>query len=251
LLDRTADVNVTFDCDAPLVVIPQLERWFLRHQDGMCHVRKLLRQAARAERHCVIGCNSWAWQFLDNAVGAGRLLPLGLAPNAFDANRLRTWLMDLAEQDGEAGHVFRMIETGGVIANDFFAKLAARSLGIPWVAWQLWRRALRIGPGQEEISLQKFPDEKTLWVSKLEEFKLPNDDVDAALLSLHALLIHDGLTAEELDAVTPSVDAANVLPSLIAADVIEIVQGRYQCIAAAYPAIRSQLIDAGFSRDKL
>ncbi|WP_372723226.1 hypothetical protein [Novipirellula sp.] len=251
LLDRSAEVNVSFDYDASVVVIPQLERWFLRHQDGLCHVRKLLQHAAGAHRHCVIGCNSWAWQFLDKAICAGRLLPVGLVPNAFDAQRLQSWLIDAAEREGKGDHAFRLVESGDIVGSVYFAKLAARSLGIPLVAWQQWQLAIQTDPGKMQKKRETSPDEKTYWLSKFEEFHLPSDDADASLLTLHALLIHDGLTAEELDEVMPSVDGSNVLPSLQAARVIESQQGRCRCIPAAYPAIRSKLVDAGFSKDKL
>ncbi len=251
MLQGGLHVELPIDCDGPLIVIPRLEHWFLRHQDGMQQVRELLRQAAQAKRHCVIGCNSWAWQFLKKSIGAGRLLPLGLTLNAFDADRLRSWLMDLAKADGQSAHVFRFSESGSKLGSDYFAKLAARSLGIPWVAWQLWRRALRLGPSQERRDEQKFPDEQTLWLSELDDFRLPRHDVNVALLTLHALLIHENLTSEQLDLVTPSLDASNVLPSLVEAEFIESHEGRYRCVPAVYPAIRSRLIDAGFPKDTL
>ena len=255
LLDRSEEFSLPSDSEKSVMVIPRLEDWFLRHQDGMQHAGELLRQASRCERHCVIGCNSWAWQFLQKALGARRLLPAGLTFNAFHSDRLSDWLTDLAEHEDEQGGqhdpVFRLAESGEIAADDYFAKLAARSLGIPWVAWQLWRRSLRLGPNQKNLDQQKFPDERTLWVSEVEVFSLPSLHVDVSLLTLHALLIHGSLSADELDTVTPNVDASNVLPLLMEADLIDETKGRFWCVPAAYPLIRSQLIDAGFPRDEL
>ncbi|QEG41831.1 hypothetical protein [Roseimaritima ulvae] len=251
LLDRSADFSVPGDDSDSLIVIPRLDSWFLRHQDGLAHVRRLLEQLSVLRRHCLIGCNSWAWQFLNKAVHAGRLVPVGLVPNAFDAVRLEAWLMELAEHDGQSDHVFRLSADGSIIDFNFFAKLSARSLGIPWVAWQLWRRALRVGPGDDRPHQQKFPDEQTMWVSGLDDFALPRQSVNIALLTLHALLIHDSLTADELNLVTPTAEASNLLPSLVEAELVDCADGRYACVPAAYPVIRSALIAAGFPKDVL
>ncbi len=251
LLDHSKVASVPLDCENTLVVIPQLERWFLRHQDGMMHVRRLLLQASKTKRHLIIGCNSWAWQFLNKAVSAGRLLPLGLTFNAFDADRLRNWLMPLSQSDNASEYVFRQSKNGLIADSDYFAKLAARSLGIPWIAWHLWHRAIRVRPSDQNIGHPKFPDEQTRWVSELEDLSLPIEDVDAALLTLQALLIHGGLTEEELDLATPSVDASNVLPSLVEADFVAHQNDGFQCKPDAYPAIRSRLVSAGFPEDKL
>lgn len=251
LLDPEADIVFPDWNERSLIVIPRLERWFLRHRNGLSHVRRLLNYLAIHRRRCVIGCNSWAWQFLAKSIHAGRLLPSGLVPNAFDADRLQTWLMELAAEEGHADHVFRLAEKGSVVDSNYFAKLAARSLGIPWVAWQLWRRALRLGPSGSQRSQQKFPDERTIWVSDVEVFHVPRDETSPALFALHALLIHDRLTASELDTVVPAVNASQILPSLVEAELVELHNGEYSSIPAAYPTIRSRLVDAGFPKDRL
>ncbi len=35
------------------------------------------------------------------------------------------------------------LNSSGELKSDYLKKLAAHSLGIPWVAWHLWRRSLR------------------------------------------------------------------------------------------------------------
>ncbi|TWU37675.1 hypothetical protein Q31b_44630 [Novipirellula aureliae] len=262
LTDPRAELTYHCDSDDAVLVVPRLERWFLRHYDGLHHVRNFLSKAAEAERHCVIGCNSWAWAFLNKAIGAGGLLPAGLTFAAFDADRLRVWFEQLATHADYKDRTFRFSTSGNEVfpsdlaskeTGEFFQKLAATSLGIPWIAWHLWRRRLRFGPDDEQQNApsEKFPDETTIWVAALEEMKLPSCDVDASLLTLHTLLIHDGLTASELDVATPSVDASNVLPSLMAAGFVRREGDQYFCAAAAYPAIRDALQDSGFPLDQL
>ncbi|WP_231603271.1 hypothetical protein [Neorhodopirellula pilleata] len=260
LLTSSKEPLVDFNCPEKVLVVPRLERWFLRHHDGLGHVRRLLSEASEARRHCVLGCNSWAWQFLCKAIGANLLLPAGLTFEAFDADRLRAWLLELSSNDEtETDWIFRFSSSGEEVfaknsssdeANNFFAKLAATSLGIPWVAWHLWRQGLRFGPDDDQHR-EKFPDETTMWVAAIEEMHLPSADVDVSLLTLQALLIHDGLTSVELDLATPSVDASNILPSLLAADLVERDGDRYYVAPAAYPAVRGKLNDAGFPMDKL
>lgn len=260
LLKPSTESFVDFNCQEKVLVVPRLERWFLRHHDGLGHVRRLLIEASEANRHCVLGCNSWAWQFLCKAIGANLLLPLGLTFEAFDAERLKKWLLQLSSNDEtETDWVFRFSASGKEVfipdsssdeANNYFAKLAATSLGIPWVAWHLWRQGLRFGPDDDKQK-EKFPDETTMWVAAIEEMHLPSADVDVSLLTLQALLIHDGLSSRELDLATPSVDASNILPSLLAADLVERDGDRYYVAPAAYPAVRTKLNDAGFPMDEL
>lgn len=260
LLTRPKESVIDFDCPEKVLVVPRLERWFLRHHDGLGYVRRLLTEASEARRHCVLGCNSWAWQFLCKAIGANLLLPLGLTFEAFGKDRLKQWLLELSsENETETQWVFRFSTSGNKVftkdpssdeTDNYFAKLAATSLGIPWVAWHLWRQGLRFGPDEDQQK-EKFPDETTMWVAAIEEMHFPSADVDVSLLTLQALLIHDGLTSVELDLATPSVDASNILPSLLAADLVERDGDRYCVAPAAYPAVRTKLKDAGFPMDQL
>lgn len=149
------------DCLTPgnpssLLVIPRLESWFLRRRNGLLAVRALLAELQQSERRCLIGCNSWAWAFLVRAAGAALVLPSPRTFVAFDAKRLQAWFSELAtaQQNGMKSTVFRLahsgadvLETknGGVLACNYLQELAARSNGIPWVAWHLWRDALRTG----------------------------------------------------------------------------------------------------------
>ena len=141
--------------DAPLLVIPQLETWFLRRRNGLQAVRALLAELQQSERRCLIGCNSWAWAFLVRAAGAALVLPSPRTFVAFDAKRLQAWFAALGAAEGGAGRTaFRLASSGadvlatkegGALASNYLEELAARSNGIPWVAWHLWRSALRTG----------------------------------------------------------------------------------------------------------
>ncbi len=253
-----------------VLVIPQLERWFLRHQNGLAQIRALLDQLATLQRHCVIGCNSWAWAFLIKAVDAHMVLPKGITFRAFTARRLHDWFSQLAVEHSTDAISFRSAQTGddvmatdaqGDPQHDYFAQLAARSAGLPWVAWHLWRRGLRSGSEDNEDSEDKEVDDQvdptapgnndTLWVSKIEEFTLPLEDNAIMLLVLQALLIHGPLSVEELRAVLPVASESNVVHALINAGLVTREADQLQCFAAAYPAVRGALATAGFSIDRL
>ena len=149
------------DCLTPgnsssLLVIPRLESWFLRRRNGLLAVRALLAELQQSDRRCLIGCNSWAWAFLVRAAGAALVLPSPRTFVAFDSIRLQAWFSELAagEKSATENIVFRLahsgadvLETkdGGGLACNYLEELAARSNGIPWVAWHLWRNALRTG----------------------------------------------------------------------------------------------------------
>ena len=72
---RAALLQPDLQIDAPalegdgLLVVSQLERWFLRHQNGLTVVRGLIEALGRLERPCIVGCNSWAWAYLEQAAG--------------------------------------------------------------------------------------------------------------------------------------------------------------------------------------
>ncbi|GAB3684870.1 hypothetical protein [Salinisphaera aquimarina] len=274
LLSATTADPINLDGDGVLV-IPELERWFLRHRNGLTLVRALLARLDTLERRCVIGCNSWAWAFLCKAVGAHMILPQGLTFRAFDGARLGQWFSQLAGDDSLRHITFRVSDSGadvmaedddGQLKHDHFTGLAARSLGIPWVAWHIWRSSLRSSadadestgaedrPDDETEAPKKVhpDDEQTLWVVALEQFSLPaGDDAEPALLVLQALLIHGTLSVAELRDVVPVVGESTVLSALVRAGVVEQTRGQLRCTPAAYPAVRSGLSTAGFSMDRL
>lgn len=247
-----------------VLVIPRLECWFLRHHGGLNRLRQLLTALDRLDRPCLIGCNSWAWRYLVAAVDADLVLPSGITFQAFDAERLHHWFSEMVGEDGLKALRFRLSDSGkdvmavdgnGKIENDYFQTLAATSLGIPWVAWHLWRRSLRAENGDlqtnSDDAIDQQLDEQTLWIAALEEFKLPGSSRESALLVLQSLLIHGELSETELAITLPMQGIAAVLPALRTAGFIDRDGDIYRCHPAAYPSIRSGLSAAGLAVDKL
>lgn len=247
-----------------LFVIPRLERWFLRRRDGLAAVRSLLETLGRIERPCLVGCNSWAWPFLARAAGATLALPSPLSPAPLDGPELRAWLGTLSSGGGGSAQatVFRSASSGvqllgaeGESRKDaqeceqvdrFLRHLAALSLGIPWVAWHLWRESLRIATDPDVLppkARKAARDERrTLWAVDPPEFALPNHHEQPSLLVLQALLMHGGLTEPELQSVLPAIEEPGVVGALQSAGFIERhADGNLRVRPAAYPAARTAL----------
>ncbi len=242
-----------------LLVIPRLEHWFLRQRNGLQSIRALLAQLTMLERHCVIACNSWAWQFLVKAAGADLMLPRPLTLAAYDAERLGKWFEQLAADDEKRPLTFRLASTGeDVLAcNDkdelqsgHLQQLAARSLGIPWVAGRLWRASLNATIASEDLPERAVrataDDARTVWVAEVGDPGLPRGHEDRSLLALQALLIHDGLTARQLEAVLPATGEPDVIPALLAGGFLDREEQTFRVRALAYPAARRALQSAGF-----
>ncbi len=245
-----------------LLVVARLEQWFLRHRNGLQVVRRLLAALDALERPVVVGCNGWAWAFLARAVDADMLLPDAQTFRAFDAARLHRWFHQLAGAKGTDGVRFRLPgsgedvleqDEGGVPRSSYLQTLAGRSLGIPWVAWHMWRRSLQMDGGEPSVTedakalaTDGAAGEQTLWVAALEEYVLPGAHRQTALLVLHALLIHGPLTAGELRLTLPVVGESNILPVLAKAGFLERRDALFLVRPAAYPAIRAGLAAAGF-----
>lgn len=250
-----------------LVVIPRLERWFLRQRNGLRMVRDLLAAISASPRPVLIGCNSWAWAFLARSCGADALLPDPLIFRAFDADRLHAWFSELSGDETTKGFSFRLAESGedvlargegGDLSSDFLQRLAGRSRGIPWVAWHLWRRSLRTPDDPslaqeagEALTGGETASRETLFVAALDEYVLPGAHEQTALLVLHALLLHGGLTVDELRLVLPVVGETNVMPVLAQSGFVERRDGSFRVRPAAYPSVRAALGTAGYPMDGL
>ncbi|MGB6230417.1 MAG: hypothetical protein WBF53_09865 [Litorimonas sp.] len=267
-----SDLAELDDPSAMPLVIPRLEDRFLRTPEGLIAVRALIDQLAAMRRRTVVGCNSWAWQFLRKSCEIDLVLTDPMTFRAFNANRLRNWLGTLAfgSTDGiEAPRTRFLSETSGrdVFGNgdgeaelsSFMNDLAKRSLGIPWVAWNLWRASLEMEKAKEGDDTDEPGDPvpdidkmDTIWVSELHNFALPGRSDQNALLVLHALLIHGGLTEPLIGRTVPLVSYTNVLASLLGAGLVDRAEdGAYRCVPAAYPAIRDGLKNNGYPVDVL
>ncbi len=260
------------DGDGPLV-IPNLEDWFIRHRRGLRHIRGLLAALQNTSRLCLVSCSSWSWLYLKKSVNADLVLPAPESLAPFDAESLGNWLITLLFEKSGQPVIFRDHEDGkevlrrdedGTVSDNFMQQLADDSGGIPWIAWQLWRRSLRTAAEDDDNDdsqtankdnhdagdeqQQNSNDKRTvLWVVKSQPQTLPRGHERAACLVLQALLIHGSLPEQVLSAVLPSIGESNLVIALIRSGFVERHGDEIRCLASAYPVIWTSLTDSGMA----
>jgi hypothetical protein len=272
--------------DTPMV-ISRLEGCYLRHYEGLSLINRMLDFLAATSRRCLIGCDSWAWAFLCEALQVDDALPHPFTLEPFDHSRLERWFLQLAG-GGNSGFVFRQADNGKPVLppialqgnhggdyegeqkqanakssfvqeSDFLKHLAAYSLGIPEVAWSIWRHSLRSSPieGLDEKSQEGVPwahQASSIWVKPWGQIDLPT--LDGAtdqdqLFVLHSLLVHRGLPADILVQLLPfsPAEVARSLHSLHSSGLVEKVKDHWQVTPLGYPAVRQTLKNEGYLVD--
>ncbi len=249
-------------------VLPNLEGLYLRHADGLDLICRFLDQAHAGKLGPgLIGCHSWAWAFLGH-VWRG-WLPPPLTLQAYDETRLAVCFRSLAERARGREVRFRLSDdgsdvlpsyTGEADGNDqsgFLHHLATYSRGNLGVAWAIWRTALSSEPLDDvsEGGGSEHPvTGQTIWVipwSRVGRPSVPSGNVRDTAFVLHALLLHDGLSADLLrrllpitaNRITDTLDALRVA-GLLAQD-----RGRWHVTAIGYPPVREFLQIGGYLTD--
>ncbi len=251
-------------------VFPNLERAYLRHAAGLGLVRAFLDRAYAGELgRGIIGCDSWAWAFLQHA-WHGRV-PIILALQAFDRARLAHHFQQLAVAANGSDLIFCQSDTGHYVlpppdpdqeshgSSNFLQLLAAHSRGIPGVAWAGWRASLRKeqeGAQAEKALAENHVDlRRTIWVTPWDQLKKPAvpgvSRHDEAVV-LHTLLLHNGLTLELMRRILP------LLPNRVAETVARLQEAglvaqdgaTWRVTPLGYPPVRQFLQDVGYLADQ-
>ncbi|MEX0791797.1 MAG: hypothetical protein WD045_01575 [Pirellulaceae bacterium] len=201
-------------------VLPELQRCFFRHADGLTLVRGFLDMALSGKLgRGVIGCDSWAWAYLQHIWHFRQPATLSLA--ALDAADLAVLFGDSQARDNGQPIVFKQSDTGrcviappsdlssaGESCTDYLKSLAATSRGNVGIASAIWRMSLRRSP-EGKVDEEKTADRReftSVWVRPLRDLELPEPpgkpNRDVAFI-LHALLLHDGLSFDLLEQLLP------------------------------------------------
>lgn len=244
--------------EGSLLVIPNLEHWFLRRRNGLVQVRLLLHAISQSSTPCLVACNSWAWAFLVKAASADLVLPHAMTFQPFDANRLARWFTEMANGDqtgdlkflvaGSAENVFER-NAAGDFKSTALQQLAARSLGIPWTAWHLWRQSIRtrdINDGKSPSQISETRERRIFWIAQIDDLQLPAGHEESALLVLHALLIHGSLSESDLAKVLPDASGLTMLVALERSGFITFRKNQWSANPEAYPMIRKSLKADGY-----
>lgn len=261
-------------------VLPELERCFLRHANGLELLRGFLARAlSGALGPGLIGCDSWALAFIE------RIWPLPGTPRltlqAFDGPALTRYLMQ-----ADRGHVRFLSarngkpllpeppadgQTDASAAEDGacpeLRQLAAHCRGNPGLAWHYWRQRLRAAPEHErQAQAEDAPRDppagqdrerlaaadEVVWVAPgIETPTLPAESGEDVAFLLHALLLHRGLDTEALGALLP-IPGARVHSHLLRLQALELLTRdgtRWQVAPLAYPTVREFLRSRSYLTD--
>lgn len=209
-------------------VLVALERCYLRHYNGLDLVRKLVHRLWQANQPCILGCDSWAWAYLDYACNISMLdrSPLTLAP--LDAPAISRWIAATHATSPQADYLstslFRRMDSGVEVypihtdapraesaintaannssgdattdqdykrTSEFLVHIAAHARGIPGVVWALWHKSLTLIEQSEikdEARRTAARDPHTIWVRKWENIELPA--IPSHLSDLGAFALH-------------------------------------------------------------
>lgn len=201
-------------------IMPELERCYVRHIEGLDLVRHFLAQAMRGTYGPgIIGCDSWAWAYLQHVWPAHCSSVLTL--QGVDGSRLTRLLRQLSMERPGSNYCFKNASNGEAVlcAEDgpevqesaAVVQLAVRARGNVGLALRYWRDVLRSEPESDE-SKESDADAgetsenegPTVWVAALPASPVPPDDgTDNIAFILHTLLLHRGLPEELLPQLLP------------------------------------------------
>jgi len=263
-------------------VLPNLERCFLRHANGLNFVRRFLSKATNGDLgQGVIGCDSWAWEFLKRTF----TWPISdvLTLQAFNAERLTALITDFAKQS-HMHLCYLQAKNGQQVVGDAvnkaqqkeeFTALSAHCRGNLALALTYWQDRLydelteAVNEGdsdQENEPDQSAPDDKqltknspktasskTLWLANMpSEPSLPVGNPEAYFLVLHALLLHGGLSAFYLEQVLPYsyTRCQALLAQLAQSNLVQCTDQCWYLNPTAYITVRRLLVAQHYLSDR-
>lgn len=283
---KDIDISGIIEPHGTPLVIPSLERFFLRHFNGLMIIQQLMEAILSSPCRCVIGCDSWAWEFLKKTVRIDALLPEPMVFEALDSEKLKRWFCTLACRSAPHPLIFRQSNSGKYVLpvelappetetnapadervsreqiksgelSDFLVHLAAYCRGIDGIAWDIWRYSLRYGPDEEHAEVApENVHEHTIWVEPWSQLPLPSvpDSVTyRERLLLHALLIHRGLAPDLMGDLLP-LSQGEVMQAIFylkSKGLICLNEGRWYVTSLGYPAVRRFLSREGYLIDAL
>ncbi len=241
-------------------VLPDLERCYLRHASGLALVRELFARVANSDAgRGLIGCDSWAWAYLQRVWPLAR--PDALTLQGFDGDRLSRLFAQFAAAQRSGRLRFRNARTGDDMlslaadaqeASPEIIQLAAHCRGNVGTARSYWRQRLRAEPEEDGQDLKTNPAqlpaseaaEEIVWVSaaRQESAAQLEADEDSAIV-LHALLLHNGLPAALLPELLPLPHhrCLAVLMKLREPGLVQLQDGRWSVDPLGYALARELL----------
>lgn len=220
-----------------LITIPALERCFIRCINGWDGIEYLREQIVEdSSRFWVIGCNHWAWLFLDKVCQLSAYLDRVQVLPKLSATQIRDWLSPIIPHKEEGDFQF-----------DWQA-IADSANGMARVAARLWLKSLYL-PAEFESNSAKEIDSisDSLRASQPQLPQLPNLSNSNRYI-LHSLLIHGEMTSHHL-ALSLGDPESSVRPhirQLRQTAIVENRQGYLSVNPLYYPKLKNELENNSF-----
>ena len=229
-----------------LLCLANLDQCFLRCIDGWSGIERL-RQVAQEhrDRFWLLGCNTWAWRFLDHVSQISSYFPDAITLPPLDGAALREWLSPVAADLGleqTAGSVpdgsGAGAAAGDATAAALWSQLAELSAGSSRIAAGLWLDSLHPAKDGDAGALRQ------LRPALLDLPSLSNED----RYLLHSLLIHGTMRREHLafGLGLPSHRLQPRIHWLLDEGLIEESAGELSVRPSAYPSLVKELANNNF-----
>lgn len=238
-----------------ICIIPCLEQYFLRCIGGWDGI-EYLREIVAHNRNCfwVIGCNHWAWDFLDMVCQIRAYFNDVRSLPSLDETMLQEWLNPIVETVVDMKN---SDNHDSDLRQSYWKSLSACSSGVSQIAVNLWLQSLRIKKDEdsqaEDLSDYNFSatdtSESTLVLHEVKP-SLPNlpslSSMDRYLL--HSLLIHGSMSRSHLalSLGEPESQLQSRIQLLLREDVLSSKNGRLSVQACHYSKLKTELSNNNF-----
>lgn len=262
ILDAHDDWLTEWPAGERLWVLPQLEHCYLRHTQGLSVIRRFFEMALGGELgHGLIGCDSWAWAYLQHIWPITQSETLTL--QAFDGSHLGHLFFQLASTTTEQKQTqFKNTRTGKTVllppsqdhneVSPELTQLAVYCRGNAGLARLHWRDRLRAEPEQaleekernDPAKVTINSEQSTIWVSDIPNQPiLPNEKEEDIAFILHTLLLHNGLPATLLPELVPLPHhrIMALLLNLQSSNIVTLQHDRWNVTAFGYLSVRDYL----------
>lgn len=262
-LDHVLDAGC-LDQRRKLVIIPSLEQCFVRSIGGWESI-EFLRDLAIQNRHCfwVMGCNHWAWDFLDFVCQVSAYFSQIYPLPKLDSEMLENWLnpiiQTVVEQESSDQFPGLNKKQKNTSLEDrhqaYWQSLASQSVGVSRIAANLWVQSLRTKkeiteqkslPSLELKKSRKDPD-FTIYESRPFLPSLPSLTGQDRYL-LHSVLIHGQISRTHLAlSLGEGKNQIQVqVQRLLRAGILEQSQGRLAIEPIHYAKLKNELATNNF-----
>lgn len=251
-------------------VLPNLEKFFLRHANGLKKVRKFLEIASTGQLgKGVVGCQSFAWSYLQMIFRISQKNVFTL--QSFDGAKFAKLLGKSVQSTNYTRFKFLNMLNGkkitGISSEDeppdpFFSDLAAFCRGNIVLEVNMWKEKLRLENDNPELeekaksekSEEKSTNETVVWLDpELSEFVLPSQLDDDLVIILHTLMLHHGLPEYILYKILPFSESRcrGGLSYLLSTGIVKNSEGKCFVAETAVIGVRRMLFGRDYLVDKL